>query len=201
MDLQKIRNKISTTKIKGVKKIRRVILQSEEHEDGTREYYLVAEGSNLKEVLKIPGVDPRRVYTNNIHEIEEVLGIEAARAALISEMKDVLDEQGLDVDIRHLILIADMMTQTGRVRQIGRHGISGEKPSPLARAAFEMTAQNIFEAAVGGEEDRLMGVTENVIVGGIISVGTGTVELVMHHIPYLKNITTESKDSKESEKA
>ncbi len=185
MDLQKLRDKIASAKIKGIKKIRRVILQSEEHEDGTREYYLIAEGSNLKEVMEVKGVDYRRVFTNNIHEIEEVLGIEAARMALIREMKDVLDEQGLDVDIRHIILVADIMTQTGRVRQIGRHGVSGEKTSPLARAAFEMTAQNLFEAAASGEEDMLRGVTETVIVGGIINVGTGIVELVMK--PYVHN--------------
>ncbi len=179
MDLQKKREKVLNAKIKGIKKIRRVIIQAMRHPDGKVEYFLVTEGSNLKEVLEVPGVDPRRVMTNNIHEIEEVLGIEAARAALIREMKNVLDEQGLDVDIRHLILVADIMTQTGRVRQIGRHGVSGEKISPLARAAFEMTTQNLFEAAARGEEDPLLGVTESVITGGIIDMGTGMVELCM----------------------
>ncbi len=178
MDLQKKREKVLNAKIKGIKKIRRVIIQSIE-KNGVREYYLVTEGSNLKEVLEVPGVDARRVRTNNIHEIEEVLGIEAARAALIAEMKNVLDEQGLDVDIRHLILVADIMTQTGRVRQIGRHGVSGEKISPIARAAFEMTTQNLFEAAARGEEDPLIGVTESVVTGGIIDMGTGMVELCM----------------------
>ena len=95
-------------------------------------------------------------------------------------MKDVLDEQGLDVDIRHIVLVADVMTMTGRVRQIGRHGVSGEKPSPLARAAFEMTTQNLFAAAVKGEVDKLLGVTETVIVGGVVRVGTGMVEVRMN---------------------
>ncbi|HIC98189.1 MAG TPA: DNA-directed RNA polymerase subunit A'', partial [Pyrodictiaceae archaeon] len=147
------------------------------------EYVLVTEGSNLKEVLNVPGVDPTRTITNSIKEIEEVLGIEAARAALIREMKNVLDEQGLDVDIRHLILVADIMTQTGRIRQIGRHGVSGEKLSALARAAFEMTVQNLYEAAASGEEDRLLGVAENVIVGGVVNVGTGMVEVYMNPQP------------------
>ncbi|KSW11649.1 DNA-directed RNA polymerase subunit A'' [Pyrodictium occultum] len=180
IDLQKKREKVLNAKIKGIKKIRRVIIQSMTNEEGRTEYFLVTEGSNLKEVLEVPGVDPRRVYTNNIHEIEEVLGIEAARAMLIKEMKDVLDEQGLDVDIRHIMLVADIMTMTGRVRQIGRHGVSGEKPSPLARAAFEMTTQNLFAAATRGEVDKLLGVTESVIVGGVIRVGTGMVEVRMN---------------------
>ncbi len=186
IDLQKKREKILNAKIKGIRKIRRVIVQSMRREDGTVEYMLVTEGSNLKEVLDVPGVDPRHVYTNNIHEIEEVLGIEAARMALIKEMKDVLDEQGLDVDIRHIMLVADIMTQTGRVRQIGRHGASGEKPSPLARAAFEMTTQMLFDAAARGEVDRLLGVTESVIVGGIIRMGTGMVEVTMNPAALVK---------------
>jgi DNA-directed RNA polymerase subunit A" len=179
IDLQKKKERVLNARIKGIKKIKRVIIQSHTLPDGRREYYLITEGSNLKEVLSVPGIDPRTVRTNNIHEIEEVLGIEAARLALIEEMKNVLDEQGLDVDIRHLMLVADIMTQTGRVRQIGRHGVSGEKLSALARAAFEMTAQNLFDAAIRGEEDKVMGVTENVIVGGIVSLGTGMVELYM----------------------
>lgn len=178
MDLQKKREKVLNAKIKGIRKIKRVVIQRVGNE-----YVLVTEGSNLKEVLNVPGVDPTRTITNSIKEIEEVLGIEAARAALIREMKNVLDEQGLDVDIRHLILVADIMTQTGRIRQIGRHGVSGEKLSALARAAFEMTVQNLYEAAASGEEDKLLGVAENVIVGGIINVGTGMVEVYMSPQP------------------
>lgn len=186
IDLQKKKDKILNAKIKGIRKIRRVIIQSMVGEDGRTEYFLVTEGSNLKEVLDVPGVDPRRVYTNNIKEIEDILGIEAARMALIREMKDVLDEQGLDVDIRHIMLVADLMTFTGKVRQIGRHGISGEKPSPLARAAFEMTTQNLFDAAARGEIDDLRGVTETVIVGGVIRMGTGMVEVAMNPAALVK---------------
>ncbi|MET1128158.1 MAG: DNA-directed RNA polymerase subunit A'' [Thermoproteota archaeon] len=179
LDLQKKKERILNAKIKGIKKINRVIIQSMVNEEGKTEYYLVTEGSNLREVLAVPGVDYRRTYTNNIHEIEEVLGIEAARLALIREMKEVLEEQGLDVDIRHLMLVADVMTFTGRVRQIGRHGVSGEKYSPVARAAFEMTSQNFFEAAVRGETDKLLGVSESVVSGSIVKVGTGMVEVRM----------------------
>ena len=178
MDLQKKREKVLNAKIKGIRKIKRVVIQRIGNE-----YVLVTEGSNLKEVLNVPGVDSTRTITNSIKEIEEVLGIEAARTALIREMKNVLDEQGLDVDIRHLILVADIMTQTGRIRQIGRHGVSGEKLSALARAAFEMTVQNLYEAAASGEEDRLLGVAENVIVGGVVNVGTGMVEVYMNPQP------------------
>lgn len=172
--IEKIRSKITNIRIKGIKGINKVIIQKRGDE-----YMLVAEGSNLAEVMRVPGVDYRRVYTNNIAEIESVLGIEAARLAIIKEIKNVLEDQGLDVDIRHIMLLADIMTWTGRVRQVGRMGIAGEKPSVLAKAAFEMTVQKLAEAAVEGEIDPLIGVTENVIIGQPVPVGTGIVEIYM----------------------
>lgn len=172
--IEKVRTKITNTRIKGIKGINKVIIQKRRDE-----YMLVAEGSNLAEVMKVPGVDYRRVYTNNIAEIESVLGIEAARLAIIKEIKSVLEDQGLDVDIRHIMLLADIMTWTGRVRQVGRMGIAGEKPSVLAKAAFEMTVQKLAEAAIEGEVDPLIGVTENVIIGQPVPVGTGIVEIYM----------------------
>jgi len=179
--IEKIRAKVAETRIKGIKGIKKVIIQRRGNE-----YVLITEGSNLEEVMKVPGVDYRRVYTNNIAEIARVLGIEAARAAIIKEIKNVLDEQGLDVDIRHIMLLADIMTWTGKVRQVGRMGVAGEKPSVLARATFEMTVQKLVEAAVQGAEDHLTGVAENVIIGQPIPVGTGIVEIYMALKP-LKN--------------
>ncbi len=173
--LQKLRDKIFNLKIKGIKDINRVIIQKRGDE-----YVLISDGSNLAQVLEVKGVDPTRTITNNISEIEEVLGIEAARTAIINEIINVLEDQGLDVDIRHVMLVADIITRTGRVRQIGRHGVTGEKESVFARAAFEMTLKHLFDAAVGGEVDELHGVTENVIVGQIIPVGTGMVNLYMN---------------------
>ncbi|RLI11533.1 DNA-directed RNA polymerase subunit A'', partial [Candidatus Bathyarchaeota archaeon] len=137
------------------------------------------DGSNLSKVLEVPGVDTSRTTPNNVNEIAKTSGIEAARNALINEAKGVLEEQGLDVDVRHVMLVADIMTSTGEVQQIGRHGVSGKKSSVLARAAFEITVPNIVEASVKGEKDPLEGVTENVIVGQSIPIGTGLVELYM----------------------
>jgi DNA-directed RNA polymerase subunit A" len=133
---------------------------------------------------KIEGVDFKRTTTNNIAEIADVLGIEAARNAIIEEMISTLNEQGLDVDPRHITLIADAMTMDGEVKQIGRHGIAGGKASVLSRAAFEVTVDNLLEAAIHGETDELKGVTENVIVGQPIKLGTGAVELVSREVKY-----------------
>lgn len=173
--LRKIRDRVLGLKLKGIKGIRRVVVRKEGDE-----YTLVAEGSNLSAVLNVDGVDPTRTTTNDIHEIAEVLGIEAARNAIINEMVRVLEEQGLDVDIRHIMLVADIMTLTGKVRQIGRHGVSGEKESVLAKAAFEVTVKHLVDAAVRGAKDELRGVAENVIVGSNLApIGSGMVQLLV----------------------
>ena len=164
--------KLKRLVVSGIKEIRRVIIRKEGDE-----YVLYTEGSNLKKVMKEKGVDFTRTVTNNIYEIYEVLGIEAARNAVINEAISTLEEQGLEVDRRHIMLVADVMTADGELKQIGRHGIAGEKQSILARAAFEMTVNNLLDAAVRGEVDRLNGITENIIVGQPIKLGTGDVEL------------------------
>jgi DNA-directed RNA polymerase subunit A" len=160
--------------LKGIKGIKRVVIRKEE----SGEYVLYTEGSTLKEVLAIYGVDPTRTRTNNVNEIFEVMGVEAARAALIHEATETLKEQGLNVDVRHIMLVADIMTVDGEVKPIGRHGISGEKASVLARAAFEVTVSHLLDSGIAGDVDELRGVTENVIVGQPIKLGTGNVKLI-----------------------
>ncbi len=160
-------------RIKGVSGIRRALIRKEKDE-----YVIYTEGSNLEGVLDIAGVDGVRTTTNSIFEVYRVYGVEAARAALIQEANRTLAEQGLGVDIRHLMLVADVMTNEGDIRAIGRHGISGKKTSVLARAAFEITAAHLLRAAITGEVDDLKGVAENIIVGQPITLGTGAVNLV-----------------------
>ena len=172
-DLLQLVEKIKTISLKGIEGINRVVIRKEGDE-----YVLYTEGSALKEVIQFQGVDPARTKTNKITEIGDVLGIEAARNAIINEATDTLREQGLSVDVRHIMLVADIMTCDGEVKQIGRHGVSGEKASVLARAAFEVTVNHILDAAVRGDVDDLRGVTENVIVGQPIQLGTGDVKLV-----------------------
>jgi len=172
--LQKTFDKVRNALIKGQDGIKRVLIKKE-----GKELVLYTEGTNLKGVLRIKGVDTTRTISNHIHEIAETLGVEAARQIIIDEAKSVLDEQGLDVDIRHIMLVADLMTTTGEIRQIGRHGISGEQSSVLARAAFEVTVRHLIQASIIGEEDQLRGITENVILGQSIPLGTGSLDLFM----------------------
>ena len=171
--LQQIYDVTKNAKIKGVADIKRAVINRE----GST-WTIITEGSNLKEVLKVNGVDAAKVKTNSILEIADVLGIEAARNSIINEAYGTLSEAGLDVDIRHIMLVADLMTNDGYVKAIGRHGISGKKSSVLARAAFEITTPHLLRAAMNGEQDHLEGVTENIIVGQPVTLGTGAVNLI-----------------------
>lgn len=177
-DLQRLSEKIRDVRVKGINDVTHVVIRKEP--DG---YVLYTEGSNLQDALEIEGVNPHKVYTNNLKEINQVLGIEATRNAIIQEAMSVLNEQGMDVDVRHIILVADMMTADGAIRQIGRHGISGSKNSALARAAFEVTIKHLLGAGIAGTKDPLRGITENVILGQLIPLGTGAIDLLMNPQP------------------
>lgn len=171
------KNKILNQKVKGIPGIDRVTVVKE-----GEEWKIQTSGSNLQKVRAIEGVDKARTTTNNIFEIYQSLGIEAARSALVREIINTLEEQGLEVDIRHIYLVADLMTSKGFLQQIGRHGVAGTKTSVLARAAFEITVPTLAEAAVRGETEDLRGVTENVIVGLPIPVGTGMIDVFMRGV-------------------
>ena len=175
-ELRLLADKVRDLQISGIKGIGKVIIRKDD-----REWIIHTEGSNLKEILDMDGIDHVRTTTNNIHEIGEVLGIEAARQAIIDEAQKTLSEQGLSVDVRHIMLVADIMTSEGHVKSIGRHGISGEKSSVLARAAFEETGKHLLHASIRGEVDDLTGIIENIIIGQPIPLGTGSVGVKMDY--------------------
>jgi DNA-directed RNA polymerase subunit A' len=169
-----LKSKLLNTRVKGVPDIERVTIVKQDEE-----WVIQTAGSNLAKVVAVEGIDLTRITTNNVYEVWQTLGIEAARTALIKEITNTLEEQGLEVDTRHIMLVADLMTSKGYLQQIGRHGIAGTKTSVLARAAFEITVPTIAKASLEGQIETLKGVTENVIVGATVPVGTGMVELYM----------------------
>lgn len=172
--VRRLANKVREALVKGVKGVYRAVVIK-----GDNEYFVRAGGFNILGTMTHPMVDPKRVYTNNIKEIEKVFGIEAARNAIIKEVNDVLKLQNLYVDMRHIMLLADAMTFGGIVKSIGRHGLSGQKVGVLGRAAFEETVKHLVNASATAEEENLIGVTENIIVGQTVPVGTGKVRLIM----------------------
>jgi len=129
-------------------------------------------------VLDLDVVDPARTISNDIHEIRDVLGVEAARQAIIQEVYKVIEMQGLNVDIRHIMLVADTMCAGGRIKGITRYGVVSEKASVLARASFETPIKHLINAAVRGEIDDLNSVVENVMLNQAVPIGTGLPGLI-----------------------
>ncbi|TET58406.1 MAG: DNA-directed RNA polymerase subunit A'' [Promethearchaeota archaeon] len=173
--LQKLREKILKKVVKGIRGVKRGLLTPS---DESKEWIIKTEGTNMQGVIQIEGVDVTRTTSNHIHEIEKLYGVEAARYMIILESQKVLEQQGLDVDLRHLLILADLMCYSGAIQSIGRHGISGSKSSVFARAAFEVTVNQLLDAGLYGEEERLLGIPENVIVGQISPIGSGRVNVM-----------------------
>lgn len=172
-ELQKMREKIMSVHVDGLRNISNAVIRREGDD-----WIISTIGSNLAEVLKIKEVDETRTYTNDLHETKAVLGIEAARSLIISESFTTMQDQGLDVDRRHLMLVGDIMTMSGDIRSIGRYGVAGTKSSILARAAFEETIKHLVRASIRGEVDNFDGIFENVMIGQLIPSGTGMFELI-----------------------
>lgn len=186
------KNKIVNTLISGIPGIKRTIIAQDK--DGS--FYILTEGTNLKEVIKLEEVDPTRTISNDILEVADVFGIEAARALIIQEVLQTLEAVGLLVDYRHISLIADAMCVDGTVRGISRYGLSGESESILARASFEVPLKHLVNAAIFHETDEFKYVANNVMSNQVVPVGTGTVKLIVRKD---ERAGTETADSDKAE--
>tara|TARA_Y100000310_G_scaffold260387_1_gene269279 strand:- start:1892 stop:5320 length:3429 start_codon:yes stop_codon:yes gene_type:complete len=166
--IYKTKEKIKEVILTGTKKISQVLVVKQ-----GKDYVILTAGSNLKDILKFNGVDTTRTISNDIHEIANVLGIEAARQAIINEIQDVIISQGLNVDKKHGMLIADTMVSSGAVKGITRMGIISNKSSILARASFETPIPHFIQATKTGTKDKLASVIENIILNQSVPIGTG----------------------------
>ena len=172
-ELQKLKEKIMDLHVDGIKEIRNAVVRRE-----GEDWLINTIGSNLEEVMALKEIDENRTVTNDIHEISQVFGIEGTRNMIMNETLKTMQEQGLDVDVRHVMLVGDIMTLTGGVKSIGRYGVAGSQTSILARAAFEETIKHLVRASVRNEVDNFQGIFENVMVGQVIPSGTGMFDLV-----------------------
>jgi DNA-directed RNA polymerase subunit A" len=171
--IYKLKEKIKDVYINGVKGITQVLPVKRGDE-----FVIVTAGSNLKDILKLEFVNAHKTTTNCISEIEKILGVEAAREAIIREMIKVLKDQGIALDMRHILLVSDAMTMSGKVLGMSRYGIVKEKPSVLARASFETPIKHVINASMMGESDSLHSVIENVMINQPVPIGTGLPSLV-----------------------
>ncbi len=172
-ELYNLKEKIKDLKITGVKGIKQVLPVKR-----GEEYVILTSGTNLKDIVALPEVNGTRTTSNDIHEIYNVLGIEAAREALIREVFKVIEAQGLNIDVRHIMLVTDVMCATGEVKGVTRYGVVQEKASVLARASFETPIKHLIDAALEGEVDKLSSVVENVMINQPVPLGTGLPGLV-----------------------
>ncbi len=171
--LYKLKEKVKAVYISGIKGITQVLPVKRGNE-----YVIVTAGNNIKDMLKQDYVDSARIVSNDLYEIEKLYGVEAVRQLIINEVLKVLGAQGIDIDIRHIMLVADAMTMSGKLMGINRYGIVKEKPSVLARASFETPVKHIINASLTGETDTLNSVIENVMINQLVPVGTGLPGLV-----------------------
>ena len=143
------------------------------------EWVLDTKGINLLEIFQNNNIDLSRTVSNDIYEIYALLGIEAARQVILSEIREVIDSSGSYVNYRHLSLLCDTMTFKGSLMSIDRFGINRATTGPLAKCSFEETTDQLFKASIFGELDKLEGVSSNIMMGQIVPGGTGNVEVLL----------------------
>jgi DNA-directed RNA polymerase III subunit RPC1 len=170
--LKNLLKKMQSIPVYGVPTITRSVLN--ETDSGIKLY---AEGTGIKEVFGIPEVDFTKTKTNHIREILSVLGVEAARSCIISQIQYTIGIYGIKVDPRHVALMADVMCFTGKLVGLNRYGIVKMKNSPLMLASFEKTGEILFDSAFFGAADGLKGVTEKILFGTPVGLGTGKFEV------------------------
>merc|ERR1712223_844653 len=176
--MQFIKDKLSSVVIKGLPSVNRAVIHIDDSIAGETKYKLFVEGGNLREVLATPGVDANKTTSNNTLEVAVTLGIEAARKTIMKEIQYTMESHGMSIDRRHITLLADLMTCRGEVLGITRHGLAKMKESVLMLASFEKTADLLFDAAYYGQKDVIKGVSECIIMGIPMRVGTGLMKLL-----------------------
>merc|ERR1711971_959256 len=176
--LQQLKEKVPGVVIKGLPTVSRAVMHMDESKGGSTKYKLFVEGDNLREVLATPGVKGVSTKSNNTLDVADTLGIEAARRTIIHEITYTMESHGMSIDRRHIALLADLMTCRGEVLGITRHGLAKMKESVLMLASFEKTSDHLFDAAYYGQKDAISGVSECIIMGIPMSVGTGLMKLL-----------------------
>jgi DNA-directed RNA polymerase III subunit RPC1 len=172
--LQILKKKIGDVIVSGIPTISRAVInKKEEKNQAGITYNLAIEGKGLGDIMRVPGIDHRHCTSNDILEVEKILGIEAARSTIIKEIQFTMGGHGIQVDIRHLQLVSDLMTFKGKVLGFQRSGMSQMKDSVLLHSSFEKTTDHLFEASFHSRTDKIMGVSECIIMGKMIKLGTG----------------------------
>uniref|UniRef100_A0A0E0H2I4 DNA-directed RNA polymerase subunit n=1 Tax=Oryza nivara TaxID=4536 RepID=A0A0E0H2I4_ORYNI len=186
-ELHHLKSMLPKVIVKGIPTVERAVI-SETGEENDKRYKLLVEGTNLLAVMGTPGVDAMKTKSNHIMEVNRTLGIEAARRSIIDEIQYTMKSHGMNIDSRHMMLLADLMTYKGEILGITRYGIAKMKSSVLMLASFEKTAEHLFNASYSGREDQIEGVSECIIMGIPMQLGTGILKVRqrLDHLPEFK---------------
>ncbi|MEK6842453.1 MAG: hypothetical protein AABX84_01445, partial [Nanoarchaeota archaeon] len=190
-EIYKMKEKIKKEIISGVKGVSQVLIVKKD-----RDYIVTTLGTNLKKIITLKEVDKNKTISNDFYEVAGIFGIEVARQLIIEEINKVLSTQGLDIDLRHLELAADSMSNTGEIKGITRMGIIAQKSSVLARATFETPVKQFVNASIKGSRDKLVSVVENIILNQPVPVGTGLPGLLVKVIGPMSKPDSELKKAK-----
>jgi len=188
---------INKLEIKGVNYIHNIVMNKvkySSYENGDiinkERWILETDGSNLLDVLNQPYIDCTKTITNDIIEVYSLLGIEAARSLLISEIVEVITEGAGYINSRHVDLLCDTMTSKGFLTAINKQGITKGDIGPLAKCSFEDTTGQLIRAGVFGEKDNLKGVSSNIMLGQIIPSGTGFTGILLDEEELMNNLAS-----------
>ncbi|KAI3749969.1 hypothetical protein L2E82_20592 [Cichorium intybus] len=181
-DLHWLRNRLPTVVVNGIGTIERAVINKKKDQD---KFNLLVEGTGLRAVMGMEGINGHETTSNHILEVQSTLGIEAARRSIIKEIQYTMESHGMSIDIRHMMLLADVMTYKGEVLGITRFGIQKMKESVLMLASFEKTADHLFNASVNGRVDKIEGVSECIIMGIPMQTGTGMIK-VKQRVPQVE---------------
>ena len=176
-DLMSIKELAMSSIVYGIKGISDVSIIKENDE-----YMILTRGISLKQVMKLDEIDPFRISCNDIFETYDNFGIEATRNLIISEIMEVIKAQGLSINERHVLLIADIMTYTGEPRGMTRYGIVADKTNVLTKASFETALKHVSKGAILHEENLLNSITENVMTNQMIYIGTGVPKIAVRKL-------------------
>ncbi|KYO27634.1 DNA-directed RNA polymerase III subunit RPC1 [Alligator mississippiensis] len=175
--LQSLKEELPKIVVQGIPEVSRAVIHIDE-QSGKQKYKLLVEGDNLRAVMATHGVKGTKTTSNNTYEVEKTLGIEAARTTIINEIQYTMVNHGMSIDRRHVMLLSDLMTYKGEVLGITRFGLAKMKESVLMLASFEKTADHLFDAAYFGQKDSVCGVSECIIMGIPMNIGTGLFKLL-----------------------
>ena len=190
--------------IKGIENITNIVMSQIDYNKkenneliNTKQWLLESDGTNLIDIIANEYVDPNTTISNDIIEIYELLGIEAARNILVNEIKGVVEYEGSYINNRHIELLCEVMTSTGRLISINRQGIQRGDIGPLAKCSFEDTTDMLIKAGIFGEMDKLNGVSSNIMMGQKIHAGTNNCEILIDEYKLMEQIKNMNKNKED----